>query len=252
MEYEHISHILRREENEALRSVTVALEAVKSAGEMMSARNVSLVDADDALQWLMNFLQDQNTEFSKLLYEALHARISHRRNGTMIALMRHVEDPSLIYEKESDTCHGLFEVPSRNSIINLADVMFSRLYPSQTDTNEVLNPDPDCLDVQPIFSTPPKANLQKFLKRKRRKLSEAATNKSSFKQELNFYEKSGQRSPRLELLYTAIKSSRATSVESERSFSGLGRFLTKFRTRLSDRNLNCLLILRHYYLSQEN
>ena len=49
----------------------------------------------------------------------------------------------------------------------------------------------------------------------------------------------------------ALRSVKPTSVESERCFSGLGRFLTKFRTRLSDRNLNCLLVLRHFFLNDK-
>ena len=84
------------------------------------------------------------------------------------------------------------------------------------------------------ISTPPKASLREFMNRKKQRLETPLQNNCSFLQEFNFYEKSCQRSERLELLYQALRSVKPTSVESERCFSGLGQFLTKFRTRLSD------------------
>lgn len=41
-----------------------------------------------------------------------------------------------------------------------------------------------------------------------------------------------------------------TSVESERSFSAVGLFVTKFRSRLDDKEFNNLCQLRGYYLKE--
>ena len=136
--------------------------------------------------------------------------------------------------------------------VGLAESIFSLLIPSEVNSNETVS------RIEHIHTnlsfpkcTQPKASLGEFLKHKRRKLDEISLeNQLSFLQEFNFYEKSNTRSERLELLYNALCSIKATSVESERSFSGLGRFLTKFRSRLSDRYLNYLLVLRHYFLNE--
>ena len=71
----------------------------------------------------------------------------------------------------------------------------------------------------------------------------------SLQQEFNFFDKSSDESKRLKLIEEALKTIRPSSCESERSFSNVSRFLTKFRTGLSDSNLNPLVVLRvlrHY------
>ena len=80
---------------------------------MMSSRNATLVDCDDSLQWLMQFLRDLDTDFASLLFNSLHKRISYRRNGTLIGLMRYLEDPRVLYDYNVESFDGLFEMPSR-------------------------------------------------------------------------------------------------------------------------------------------
>ena len=60
------------------------------------------------------------------------------------------------------------------------------------------------------------------------------------------------KSENLKKLEKALLTIKASSVESERISSSVGRIATKFRTCLSDENLNSLVILRQYYLSLEN
>ena len=74
---------------------------------------------------------------------------------------------------------------------------------------------------------------------------------TTFRKEFNCFESTGEKSTRLKMLYDALITIKPTAVESERSFSNVGRFLTKFRSRLSDIHLDCLLVLRQHYLSQE-
>ena len=77
-------------------------------------------------------------------------------------------------------------------------------------------------------------------------------NSRNIEQEFAIFEKSYQKSENLKKLEKALLTIKASSVESERIFSSVGRIATKFRTRLSDENLNSLVILRQYYLSLEN
>ena len=89
------------------------------------------------------------------------------------------------------------------------------------------------------------------MENKRQKLDEKVSKKQkvSLQQEFNFFDKSNDKSKRLKLIEEALKTIRPSSCESERLFSNVSRFLTKFRTRLSDNNLNALVVLRHYHLS---
>ena len=84
------------------------------------------------------------------------------------------------------------------TILRLAESIFSRLFPSEVNSNEVSRPH---------------SSLGEFLKHKRQKLADIPLeNQTSFLQEFNFYEKSNTRSERLELLYNALCSIKATSV----------------------------------------
>ena len=55
----------------------------------------------------------------------------------------------------------------------------------------------------------------------------------------------------LENLYQALLTIPPTSIESERSFSATGLFMTKLRSRLGDTTLNALVFLRDYYKREE-
>ena len=51
-------------------------------------------------------------------------------------------------------------------------------------------------------------------------------------------------------VFEAVKTIPATSVEAKRAFSAAGLFATKIRSRLSDRNINALCLLRAFYLNK--
>lgn len=64
--------------------------------------------------------------------------------------------------------------------------------------------------------------------------------------ELKVFKKTRVRGPKLDDLYRNLKGIQISSVESERSFSGAGRFCNKFRSSLGDKSLSALTML-HYY-----
>ena len=69
--------------------------------------------------------------------------------------------------------------------------------------------------------------------------------------EFDLFDATGQRTTNIYLLLDALKSITPTSVESERSFSAAGLFVTKLRTRLSDRSVDLLCLLKSNYRSQQ-
>ena len=64
--------------------------------------------------------------------------------------------------------------------------------------------------------------------------------------------RSKKRSEYLENLFNAVMTAKPTSVESERSFSVGGGFATKIRSRLSDKSLSALVMLKMYFKSKRN
>ena len=72
------------------------------------------------------------------------------------------------------------------------------------------------------------------------------------KREMTLFETSVQRErpPALERLYSALTTLPPTSVEAERAFSSAGLFITKIRSRLSDKSIDCLCFLRKLLLTK--
>ena len=69
--------------------------------------------------------------------------------------------------------------------------------------------------------------------------------------EFDFFDATGQQTTNIDLLLDAWKSIPPTSVESERSFSAAGLFVTKLRTRLSDRSVDRFCLLKSHYRCQQ-
>ncbi|GFW89132.1 uncharacterized protein TNCV_2685661 [Trichonephila clavipes] len=67
------------------------------------------------------------------------------------------------------------------------------------------------------------------------------------KQEMQLFDSTEKPSPNIKKLCEALKTIPPTSVQVERAFSAAGLFVTKLRTRLSDKSINCLCFLKSYF-----
>ena len=79
------------------------------------------------------------------------------------------------------------------------------------------------------------------------KSSQKVLPSKQFSNELDIFEATGEMTTRIKSLFDALKTIPPTSIESERAFSAVGLFVTKLRTRLSDKSINNLSFLRAYY-----
>ena len=68
--------------------------------------------------------------------------------------------------------------------------------------------------------------------------------------EIEYFRATGEKGQTLKRVYEALCSIPPTSVESERAFSAAGLFSTKIRTRMQDRTLTGLTLLRQHFLSK--
>ncbi|GFS69405.1 uncharacterized protein TNCV_4012021 [Trichonephila clavipes] len=70
------------------------------------------------------------------------------------------------------------------------------------------------------------------------------------KQEMQLFDSTENPSPNIIKLCYAIKTIPPTSVKAERAFSAVGLFVTKLRTSLSDKSINCLCFLKSYFKNE--
>ena len=63
---------------------------------------------------------------------------------------------------------------------------------------------------------------------------------TAIQKEMKLFEATKKRTENLELLYQALRSIPATSIESKRAFSSAGLFITKLRSRQSNDSINCM------------
>ncbi|GFT53264.1 uncharacterized protein TNCV_4233581 [Trichonephila clavipes] len=112
---------------------------------------------------------------------------------------------------------------------------------SEEESIEILKEKPLALDEK----------LEKAIYSKTKVLYCSTKKSTSFnkimKQEMQLFDSTENPSPNIIKLYDALKTILPTSVETERAFSAAGLFVTKLRTRMTDKSINCLCFLKSYF-----
>ena len=67
--------------------------------------------------------------------------------------------------------------------------------------------------------------------------------------EINIFEATGKPNESLNSIYSAIMTTKPTSIESEKTFSAAVLSMGKIRSRLSDKLIDCLCFLKHFFNS---
>lgn len=74
--------------------------------------------------------------------------------------------------------------------------------------------------------------------------------REGFGKEMNSWEEEHIRGPKLTFIYNSLLSIHCTSTESERNFSAAGRIVNKLSTRLGDKSVCDLSMLKGYFKSK--
>lgn len=74
---------------------------------------------------------------------------------------------------------------------------------------------------------------------------------AQIKNEMDTFQKSGQRGTNLQLAFDFLSTIPPTSVESERCFSSAGLIVTKFRSAMGDDTIDNIIFLRYFFKNME-
>ncbi|GFX27899.1 uncharacterized protein TNCV_3083221 [Trichonephila clavipes] len=240
-------------EFETVTTIVKGLKPVKIGLEKLCSRNATLLTAEGVFSFVIGELNEQNSEFAKNMKYSLIQRINDRRNVNLIGLMQYLNFGRK-YEAAAVT-GDISRLPGKNCLVRQAQMIGTRLFceeeesisnssHSEEENIEILKEKPLTLD----------GKLEKAIYSKTKVLYCSTKKSTSFnktmKQEMQLFDSTENPSPNIIKLCDALKTITPTSVEAERAFSAAGLFVTKLRTRLSVKSINCLCFLKSYFKNE--
>ena len=176
-------------------------------------------------------------------------RLSSRANKNLVSVALY-----LSYAKKYWTHHDAKLVPliSKSAVISASKKLFSRLF-SSPEVPTLPDPDSEASNEEIESSELSLSEkLEQAIKQSMGSSSSSSDRNIHISKELEVFEITSERTKNIDLLYDTIQSVPPTSVESEMTFSAAGLFVTKLRTRLSDKSINAICLLRGYYNSDKH
>lgn len=191
---------------------------------------------------LLSEVENENSELANEFFSSLKQRLSDRRSSTFVSLMLYLANAENLNKKSYSSLASIREINQ------LAVELMQRLFEEEDrDLEEVY-------ETESISSTTSSESftdkLQKFVNEYN--LPDASHHSSSinFKKEMQNYAKFKIRSPTLDKLFSALMTIQGTSVAAERNFSESSNVITKFRSKLSDENIDAIIFLKYYFRSK--
>ena len=173
-----------------------------------------------------------------------------------------ISGKSYTKENRARSKHDLESLPTKNIVLATAKRMLVRLFfekheedimmdlsNSESDDEEKLHSAGEA-DTRPITRPSLKEKLIGEIKKQREYTKTPPPSQEIVRgltKEFDIFEATGVKITNIIRLKNALESIPPTSVEAERAFSAVGLFITKLRTRLSDRSVSRLSFLRTYY-----
>lgn len=227
------SNLLLNIDVQLLRETISALEPIKVGSDSLSADDSNLLACETVIKFVLEELQVQNTDISRILFEAIQNRIVQRRNKSLVSLMYYLK------AEKAKPENGLDYV-SKKECRSVAGKLFARLFPVQeeppTQVDETSPPQPTTVKERLV------ARLTK---------QKSDPPLTPFMKDLEVFEKTNVMSERIQNLYKALLTIKPTSVTNERVFSSSGLFVSNLRTRLSDKSVNVLIFNKYFFLNEK-
>ena len=252
---------------EVVDRIIACLGPFKTATEVLCKRDCNLAQAEAIIQFIDENLSQQNNPLAEKLLERLRICYNKRKNIQLLSLVKFFDDPDTVGKPSASPYYG---TSSKTTINKLSKSMCNRLdlahkhedtvleeVPSTSASAEPLptDPAPTVTAQQPIKTIQPTMPLAKQLAhRLKAKAIKTGpeTLTDTFAKEMGLYAASRQETERIRLIKNAVFIVPPTSVEAERAFSASGLFVTKIRSRLSDKTLDILVFLKFYFMYRSN
>lgn len=240
------SSLVSHEDFLSIKYLFEALQPIRLVSEALGRRDATLLTAEGSLSFLLSKLNSPDDKsISKKLYEAVVKRINERRNIKLVSLMK------FLHNNETSTSSTALPVISRNQVFKFVKEecihFFTWTFDNQTDTTAA--------ETSGGQHQTLKDELEAIIQQHAGSSSMAVAEKPDrehivqkvIQKELSLYELTGDLTPGLKMLFSALKSIKPTSTDSERVFSDSVNICSKRRSSLSDDSINELCFLKSYF-----
>lgn len=246
---------LDKQEIAVLRDIVSSLEPLKVGAEKLGNRKSTLLSAECVFSFILKELTQLNSPFSKKLKESFVRRVIERRNKNLTVSIQYLHSGEKYKKNERVTSEDEECLPpavtSKAILISTAKQLLCRLYELPVDSlstcddyfHESAIPGSSKMTLSEKLDAAIKASEERATKT----LASKTSISDHFRKEFDIFDSTGERTRNISLLLNGLKTIPPTSIESERAFSAAGLFLTKIRTRLSDRCIDHLCFLKSYY-----
>ena len=238
---------LTDQEFEKIDELLEVLMPVKLVVEAICRQDADLLTAEVAFQELFDDLKAKDSELAQEMLFALRKRIKERWNPILAGLLKYLHNPTN-FTKPPRNQDEMFKIPSRKKMEDLALELLNRLFGKtdleETEENEICTVE---AAEELSFAERLKARLDKVSENSASIGSKKNTFENSIKKEMDLFQTSGEKSKNLELLSQVLQNVAPTSVASERAFSISNDFVTKKRSRLSDKSIDNLCFLKSIF-----
>ncbi|XP_052831304.1 uncharacterized protein LOC106875891 [Octopus bimaculoides] len=201
---------------------------------------MDLLKAEHSIEFLLNKLNIVGNPLALNLRERLMHRYNKRRNVEILTLLRYLHNPRKF---KGESISGPFLFLTKEHLRKYAEQTYRRLFPEHDaeNTTELYKENEIGGDLKTNVTVVPSTYEGNELMREyasaMKKMKEEPKNVTDgfeISKEFEYFEATSNRSEKLEKLYRALLTTKATSVQSERAFSITGLFNTKIGTSFSD------------------
>ena len=216
------------------------LQPVKIVAEKLCHRDATILTTEALFNFMFSELRQQDTPVAKLMISHLTERIGSRSNKELLSLGIYLK-----YGKKytSHQIEGTSKVIPKSTATSNAKKMFVQY---NSAFKFMLSESEEIVDINMTLSV----KLQTIMKKCNEDENLSNIDRSQhIVKELAVFELTKERTNNISKLYEAVKSVPPTSVEAERAFSAACLFITKLRSRLSDKSINALCLLRSHFMT---
>lgn len=238
------------------------LHPIKTAVEVLSLRDMTLLTAEATLRFWLRKLKELKSPLATQFVNRLRERIIERRTD-LFGIHQYLHNPVAIDETDADNDDEavIFSIPDRPTIRRILKELIERLYPIEQSESVTLSLDENA-GIDELVEGTKDADAEKPIDMKeqfksaiQKKMDSVMPRSTTYNlnsilmKEMSLFENGGIRGKFLELAYQALLTIPPTSIEAERAFSSAGNVCTSLRTSLNDNTLDSICFLRGHFLS---